>query len=125
MCRGREETAAVGLDWAIESRFSENAVGSRIRGCREGCAGESHSVGYYEGCPGGHGPENGSLDGGTGSVGAETTCCPPDYANPVGCEAPRSHGVVIHAGTSVCPLGCVTAAPRLQVGVMGHAGCPC
>ena len=113
MCRVREETAAGGLDWVIESRFSENAVVIRSVGCRGDCVGESHSVGYCEGCPGGHDPENGSLVVGMGSVGAETICCPPDCANPVGCEAPRSHGVVIHAATSVCPQGCETAAPRL------------
>ena len=124
MCRCGEETATGDPDLVIESRVSENAVGSRIRGCREDCAGESHSVGYYEGCPGGHGPENGSLDGETGSAGAETICCPPGYANPVGCDSPRSHGVVIHAVTSACPLGCETAAPRLKVGVRGRAGCP-
>ena len=101
------------LGLGTDSRVAENAVGSRIQGCREDCAGESHSVGYYEGCPGGHDPENGSLCGGMGSAGAETICCPPGCANPVGCEAPRSHGVVIHAATSVCPLGCATAAPRL------------
>ena len=121
MCHGLWETG----DPAIESRFSEIAVVIRSVGCRGGCPVESHCVGYSVGCPCGHDPENESLGGGTGSVGAETICCPPDCANPVGCEAPRSHGVVIHAGTSVCPLGCETAAPRLQVGVMGRAGCPC
>ena len=113
MCRGGEGTAIGDLDSGIESRVAENAVVSRIRGCRGDCAGESHSAGYDEGCPGGHGPENGSLGGGTGSAGAETICCPPGCANPVGCDSPRSHGVVIHAVTSVCPLGCETAAPRL------------
>ena len=113
VCRGGEGTATGDRDLVIESRFAENAAVSRIRGCREGCAGESHSVGYYEGCPGGHDPENGSLCGGMGSAGAETICCPPGCANPVGCEAPRSHGVVIHAVTIVRPQGCETAAPRL------------
>ena len=109
VCHGLEETG----DPAIESCFSGNAMESRIRGCREDCAGESHSVGYYEGCPGDHDPENGSRDEETGSAGAGTSGYPPDCANRVGCEPPRSHGVVIHAVTSVCPLGCETAAPRL------------
>ena len=113
------------LGLGTDSRVAENAVGSRIQGCREDCAGESHSVGYYEGCPGDHDPENGSRDEETGSAGAGTSGYPPDCANLVGCESPRSHGVVIRAVTSVCPLGCETAAPRLKVGVMGHAGCPC
>ena len=94
-------------------------------GCHGDCAWESHNVGYCEGCPCGHDPESESLAGGTGSGVAETTWCPPGCANPVGCEAPRSHGVVIHAGTSVCPLGCETAAPRLKVEGRGRVCCPC